>query len=111
TIVCRCEDVTAGQIDASGAKSLSAVKIVTRCGQGPCQGRVCERLVAGRLPEPERFSARAPIRPIPLSALMDAELPQAEIRAMPASTGVMHARTTPMPSTTTRHSWQTPIPQ
>ena len=29
---------------------------------------------------------------------------------MPAVTGVTHERTT-TPSTTTRHSWQTPIPQ
>ena len=52
---------------------MSALKIVTRCGQGPCQGRTCERLVAARLPEPERFSARAPMRPIPLGVLMDVE--------------------------------------
>jgi len=76
TVVCRCEDVTAGAIDAAvagGATTLSALKIVTRCGQGPCQGRVCEPLVCERLPEPERFSARAPMRPIPLGVLMDAE--------------------------------------
>jgi len=74
TPLCRCEDVTAGAVDAAvanGASTLSALKVVTRCGQGPCQGRVCERLVAPRVPEPERFSARAPIRPIPLSVLMD----------------------------------------
>ena len=74
TVLCRCEDVTAGAIDAAvagGATTMSALKIVTRCGQGPCQGRVCERLVCERLPEPERFSARAPIRPIPLDVLMD----------------------------------------
>ena len=74
TVLCRCEDVTAGAIDAAvadGATTMSALKIVTRCGQGPCQGRVCERLVCERLPEPERFSARAPIRPIPLGVLMD----------------------------------------
>ena len=73
TTLCRCEDVTAGAVDAAvdaGATTLSALKVVTRCGQGPCQGRVCERLVAARVPEPERFSARAPIRPIPLSLLM-----------------------------------------
>jgi hypothetical protein len=52
---------------------MSALKIVTRCGQGPCQGRVCERLVCERLDEPERFSARAPIRPIPLGVLMEVE--------------------------------------
>ena len=71
TILCRCEDVTAGAVDASGARTLSALKIVTRCGQGPCQGRICERLVADRLPDPQRFSARAPIRPVPLDALME----------------------------------------
>lgn len=76
TVLCRCEDVTAGAVDAAvaeGADTMSALKIVTRCGQGPCQGRVCERLVCERLPEPERFSARAPIRPIPLGVLMEVE--------------------------------------
>jgi D-hydroxyproline dehydrogenase subunit alpha len=73
TTLCRCEDVTAGAVDAAvagGASTLSALKVVTRCGQGPCQGRVCERLVAARVPKPERFSTRAPIRPIPLGLLM-----------------------------------------
>ncbi len=75
TVLCRCEDVTAGTIDAAvagGATTLAALKIVTRCGQGPCQGRTCEQLVAERLPEPERFSARAPIRPIEVGVLIDA---------------------------------------
>jgi bacterioferritin-associated ferredoxin len=78
TELCRCEDVTAAQVDAAvaaGADTLAALKIVTRCGQGPCQGRICERLVAARLEKPERFSARAPIRPIPLPVLMDATDP------------------------------------
>jgi thioredoxin reductase len=73
TTLCRCEDVTAGAVDAAvadGATTLSALKVVSRCGQGPCQGRVCERLVAARVPGPERFSARAPIRPIPLGVLI-----------------------------------------
>ena len=76
TVLCRCEDVTAGAVDdavAEGATTMAALKIVTRCGQGPCQGRICERLVCERLPEPERFSARAPIRPIPLGVLMEVE--------------------------------------
>jgi thioredoxin reductase/bacterioferritin-associated ferredoxin len=76
TVLCRCEDVTARAVDeavAEGATTMAALKIVTRCGQGPCQGRVCERLVCERLPEPERFSARAPIRPIPLGVLMEVE--------------------------------------
>jgi thioredoxin reductase/bacterioferritin-associated ferredoxin len=75
TVLCRCEDVTAGAIDAAvatGSTTMSALKIVTRCGQGPCQGRTCERLVCERLAEPERFSARAPIRPIGLDVLIRA---------------------------------------
>src|SRR3954454_4644665 len=74
TVLCRCEDVTAGAVSAAvedGASTMAALKIVTRCGQGPCQGRTCERLVAEGLPRPERFSARAPLRPISLGVLMD----------------------------------------
>lgn len=39
TIVCRCEDVTAGQLrERSGWREA---KLRTRCGMGACQGRVC----------------------------------------------------------------------
>jgi len=74
TVLCRCEDVTAGAVDsavAAGATTMSALKVVTRCGQGPCQGRTCERLVAARLPEdPARFRSRAPMRPVQLDVLI-----------------------------------------
>jgi NADPH-dependent 2,4-dienoyl-CoA reductase/sulfur reductase-like enzyme len=72
TVLCRCEDVTAGDVDAAGARSPAALKIMTRCGQGPCQGRMCERMIAERLGTPARFNARAPVRPISLGALIDA---------------------------------------
>jgi D-hydroxyproline dehydrogenase subunit alpha len=72
TILCRCEDVTAAAVDAAGAPSPAALKILTRCGQGPCQGRVCERLIAERLGSGERFSTRAPLRPVPLDVLISA---------------------------------------
>ncbi len=39
TIVCRCEDVTYGKLKARG--SAREAKLQTRCGMGPCQGRVC----------------------------------------------------------------------
>jgi NAD(P)H-nitrite reductase large subunit len=73
TVLCRCEDVTAAEVDAAvaaGARTPAEVKIVTRCGQGPCQGRVCERLVAARLPAGGRYSSRPPVAPVPLTALM-----------------------------------------
>ena len=39
TIVCRCEDVTHGRVNQY--RSWRAAKLHTRCGMGPCQGRVC----------------------------------------------------------------------
>jgi NADPH-dependent 2,4-dienoyl-CoA reductase/sulfur reductase-like enzyme len=39
TIVCRCEDIAHGTL--SGCASWRQAKLHTRCGMGPCQGRVC----------------------------------------------------------------------
>lgn len=39
TIVCRCEDVTHGRLKQFD--SWKYAKLQTRCGMGPCQGRVC----------------------------------------------------------------------
>jgi D-hydroxyproline dehydrogenase subunit alpha len=39
TIVCRCEDVRMEQMRSY--TSWRAAKLQTRCGMGPCQGRVC----------------------------------------------------------------------
>jgi thioredoxin reductase len=44
TPVCRCEEATwaaVGDAVAAGADDLRAVRGVTRCGMGYCQGRVC----------------------------------------------------------------------
>ncbi len=39
TLVCRCEDVTWARIRE--CQSWREAKLMTRCGMGPCQGRVC----------------------------------------------------------------------
>lgn len=39
TIVCRCEDVTFARLQTQA--SWRAAKLHTRCGMGPCQGRIC----------------------------------------------------------------------
>ena len=39
TVVCRCEDVQYGQLKRF--KNWRTAKLQTRCGMGPCQGRVC----------------------------------------------------------------------
>jgi NADPH-dependent 2,4-dienoyl-CoA reductase/sulfur reductase-like enzyme len=44
TIACRCEEVpwsAIGDAVAAGARDVRAVKGVSRCGMGYCQGRVC----------------------------------------------------------------------
>jgi glycine/D-amino acid oxidase-like deaminating enzyme len=77
-IVCRCEEVTAGelrhQIEA-GHDSPAALKRATRAGMGRCQGRYCAAVVA-RLCSPDApvdefglFAPRPPAKPIPVRAL------------------------------------------
>jgi NADPH-dependent 2,4-dienoyl-CoA reductase/sulfur reductase-like enzyme len=39
TIVCRCEDVRLGSL--RGRSGWRDAKLHTRCGMGPCQGRIC----------------------------------------------------------------------
>lgn len=39
TMVCRCEDVTYARLTKQ--RSWREAKLQTRCGMGPCQGRVC----------------------------------------------------------------------
>jgi pyruvate/2-oxoglutarate dehydrogenase complex dihydrolipoamide dehydrogenase (E3) component len=39
TVVCRCEDVTYGRLRTF--ENARDAKLQTRCGMGPCQGRVC----------------------------------------------------------------------
>lgn len=79
TVVCRCEDVTRAEIDAAlehGACDVNQLKSWTRCGMGPCQGRMCGDTVAAlgalRLGSREAagiWSARAPYRPLDMHAL------------------------------------------
>ncbi|MER7467003.1 FAD/NAD(P)-binding oxidoreductase [Streptomyces sp. NPDC097981] len=50
TDVCRCEEVPAGRIREAvadlGARDARTVKLLTRCGMGWCQGRMCGPAVA-----------------------------------------------------------------
>jgi NADPH-dependent 2,4-dienoyl-CoA reductase/sulfur reductase-like enzyme len=80
TIVCRCEEVTAGEIRAMtrlGCRGPNQTKFFSRCGMGPCQGRVCGPVVsailgAANLLTPEevgQYRIRPPLKPVPLSSL------------------------------------------
>ncbi|WP_051916867.1 MULTISPECIES: FAD-dependent oxidoreductase [unclassified Serratia (in: enterobacteria)] len=83
TLICRCEDVTAGQVSEflqahPHVTSINSVKLACRSGMGPCQGRYCQHTVA-HLVAAERdiavnqtgiYTAQAPIKPIPLTSLV-----------------------------------------
>lgn len=52
TMVCRCEEQSLANLRAGfeqGARDPNALKSLTRCGMGPCQGRQCGHMVAGLL--------------------------------------------------------------
>jgi NADPH-dependent 2,4-dienoyl-CoA reductase/sulfur reductase-like enzyme len=66
TIVCRCEDVGWGRIAAGS--SWRDAKLQTRCGMGPCQGRVCGPAVSWLTGWPVE-DARPPVFNVPLRVL------------------------------------------
>jgi NADPH-dependent 2,4-dienoyl-CoA reductase/sulfur reductase-like enzyme len=68
TIVCRCEDVPLGRIDATGGARQA--KLHTRAGMGPCQGRVCGPALSF-LCGFEPASVRPPLFPVDLAVLED----------------------------------------
>ena len=77
TIVCRCEEITAGRLRqemAEGLTSLPVLKKATRAGMGRCQGRFCAATIARLCPDaPDDWSfaaPRAPLRPVPAAPLM-----------------------------------------
>jgi D-hydroxyproline dehydrogenase subunit alpha len=66
TVVCRCEDVQYGKLKEFD--NWRTAKLQTRCGMGPCQGRVCGAAVEflyGWKPD----SIRPPIFPVKLENL------------------------------------------
>ncbi|CAM5337831.1 FAD-dependent oxidoreductase OS=Streptomyces tendae OX=1932 GN=F3L20_14650 PE=4 SV=1 [Streptomyces tendae] len=100
TVVCRCEEVTAGAIRAAradGAHDHRQVKQLTRAGMGWCQGRMCgpavHCLTAGRRAyEPaERLVAT----PVTLGALADLD----EAPTAPTAPTAPQALTAPQAST------------
>lgn len=70
TIVCRCEDVTHGELREH--TSWRSAKLHTRCGMGPCQGRICGAATAelyGWQPD----SVRTPISPARAGSIIATE--------------------------------------
>lgn len=86
TIVCRCEEVNVAQIRkavAVGCVGPNQLKSFSRCGMGPCQGRLCgltvSELIADmtELPVSEvgYYRLRPPIKPLLLEELAELQVP------------------------------------
>lgn len=82
TLVCRCEEVTAGQIRnmvTQGCTGPNQTKAFSRAGMGPCQGRLCGLTVAQIIADERKvpvnevgyYTIRSPIKPLTLGELAD----------------------------------------
>ncbi|MEI6160839.1 MAG: NAD(P)/FAD-dependent oxidoreductase [Roseococcus sp.] len=80
TVVCRCEEITAGQVRAAvalGAQGPNQVKAFLRAGMGACQGRVCGPAVHALMAEArgvgaerlEPLRTRFPTKPVTVGEL------------------------------------------
>ncbi len=80
TLVCRCENVSRGALDAALAEGggIGDVKRRTRCGMGRCQGRYCGPALAKHmaetrgeaLTEDSFFAPRFPVKPIRIADIV-----------------------------------------
>jgi len=80
TILCRCEDITMGQLKeaiSAGCRTPVAIKRAIRTGMGICQGRICTPVlyeIIGALTrtpihELKPLSVRGPVKAVPLEVL------------------------------------------
>ncbi|MGL4243586.1 MAG: FAD-dependent oxidoreductase [Beijerinckiaceae bacterium] len=80
TLVCRCENVSRGALDAALAEGggIGDVKRRTRCGMGRCQGRYCGPALAHHIAETRGvaiaedgfFAPRFPVKPVRIADIV-----------------------------------------
>ncbi len=81
-VICRCEEITLGEIRewiAKGYETFDELKRVLRVGMGPCQGRGCREMILREISaktgvpvadiDPGTF--RPPAKPVKLSVLAE----------------------------------------
>ena len=77
TVICRCEDVTFGDLVAADLPAMAAagsVKRMTRAGMGKCQGRYCGPIIAAisqrrtgtPIGDRSGFAQQSPVKPVPI---------------------------------------------
>jgi hypothetical protein len=94
TIVCRCEDVPHERL--RGFTSWREAKLHTRCGMGPCQGRVCgaaTEFLFGWDMHSTLTAIRPPLYPVQVSSLRDPDKLEYE-GAVSALTGEQRSKET-----------------
>lgn len=86
TVVCRCEEICAGDIrkivTTQGCPGPNQMKSFTRCGMGPCQGRLCGLTVVELIAECRGvpvsevgyYRIRSPIKPITLGEIANLDV-------------------------------------
>lgn len=88
TIICRCEEVTAGQVRGwakLGCTGPNQTKAFGRVGMGPCQGRYCGLTVTALLAEAQgmdpaevgAYRIRAPLKPVTLGEVASLDVAEA----------------------------------
>ncbi|MDR2991607.1 MAG: NAD(P)/FAD-dependent oxidoreductase [Burkholderiaceae bacterium] len=70
TVLCRCEDVSFGAV--ARHRSWRDAKLHTRCGMGPCQGKICGTAAAFCLDWPID-GPRPPLTPARIGTLLQAD--------------------------------------
>ena len=79
-IVCRCEEITAGEIRriaATGCPGPNQMKSFCRAGMGPCQGRMCSLTVTRLMADVQQadpseighYRLRMPIKPVTVAEM------------------------------------------
>lgn len=82
TVLCRCEEVSFGRLRdmaRTGIGDFDHFKALTRCGMGPCQGRICADMAAMALAEEagvdpddvRQMRVRSPLKPVPLKVFAE----------------------------------------
>ena len=82
TTVCRCEEISRKEMEDGiqfGGTNISTLKVITRIGMGPCQGKMCWPTVARLIAEKEGKSVaeigdlrvRPPLGPLNMSDLLN----------------------------------------
>jgi thioredoxin reductase len=80
TVLCRCEDVRLGELRRVAelfGDDMRSLKMGTRAGMGPCQGRICQPLIAATWrhrfgQDPAKAPCpvvQAPVKPVPVEVM------------------------------------------